>query len=155
MDVLKQTAFLRLYAFFKIPLLAWIQPVLQEVGTKTVVKIPLSRRTKNHLGVMYFGALAMGAEAAVAINAVDTIRRSGKKVDFIFKDFHADFLKRADGDVLFICEEGQGVAALVEKTIQSGQRETETFHSYAIVPAKDPTIKVAEFKVSLSVKYRG
>ena len=37
---------------------------------------------------MYFGALAMGAEAAIAIKAIEAIRESKQKVDFIFKDFH-------------------------------------------------------------------
>lgn len=103
---------------------------------------------------MYFGALAMGAEAAVAIRAIHTIQHSKRKVDFIFKDFQADFLKRAEGDVTFTCEQGPQVQALVEKCIQSGQRESETFESYALVPSKNPTEKVATFKVTLSVKLR-
>ena len=154
-ETLKNTAFLRFYAFLKIPLLWWIQPTLIEVSDqRTVLKIPLSRRTKNHLGVMYFGGLAMGAEAAIAIKAVHAIHQSGKKVDFIFKDFQANFLKRAEGDVHFICEEGEQVQALVAKAIASGVRENQTFHSYALVPGKDAQAKVAEFAVTLSLKLR-
>jgi hypothetical protein len=151
----KNTLFVRLFAFLKIPLLWWVRPELIELGqNRVVLKIPLSRRSKNHLGAMYFGALAMGAEACVAIKAINAIRASGKKVDFIFKDFHADFLKRAEGDVHFICEQGQAVESLVAKCISSGNRETEKFESYAVVPANDPNLKVATFSVSLSVKSR-
>lgn len=153
-EVFKYTILIRLYCLIKIPLLGLTKPVLLHLDDqKTVLKIPLCRRTKNHLHVMYFGGLAMGAEAAVAIKAIHTIHHSKKRVDFLFKDFKADFLKRAEGDVHFICEEGFAVKALVEKTITTGERQTQTFRSYAIVPSRGPE-PIAEFLVSLSVKYR-
>jgi hypothetical protein len=149
------TALVRLYAFFKIPLLAWVQPKIVELGTqRTVLKIPLGRRTKNHLGTMYFGALAIGAEAAIAVKAVKAIQDSHHKVDFVFKDFQAQFLKRAEGDTHFICDQGLEVEALIAKTVQSGLRETQTFESYAIIPKVSESEKVAIFKVTLSVKVR-
>lgn len=153
---LKETALIRLYAFMKIPLLWWVRPVmLENTQERVALKIALSRRTKNHLGTMYFGALAMGAEAAVAIKAIHTIQQSGCKVDFIFKDFHAEFLKRAEGDVVFICEQGPQIQALVEKCIQSKERETQAFESFAMVPSKNSQEKIALFKVTLSLKLRG
>jgi acyl-coenzyme A thioesterase PaaI-like protein len=152
---LKANLFLRLFSFFKIPLLGWVRPSLIEVNdTKTVLMIPLCRRTKNHLGVMYFGALAVGAEAAVAVRAVSEIQKSGQRVDFLFKDFSANFLKRAEGDVHFICEQGREVRDLIQKTLQTKERENQTFRSYAVVPSKNPNEVVAEFTVTLSVKAR-
>lgn len=152
---LKNTLAVRLYAFLKIPLLWWVRPSLLQISEKrTVFKIPLSRRTQNHLGVMYFGALAMGAEAAVAIKAIRAIQKCGQKVDFIFKDFHADFHKRAEGDVHFVCDQGLEVEALVQQCLKSKQRETASFESYALVPSKSASEKVATFKISLSVKPR-
>ena len=152
---LKNTILIRGYAFLNIPLIWWVRPSVIEVSDqRTILKIPLTRRTQNHLKAMYFGALAMGAEAAVAIKAIHAIYKSKKKVDYIFKDFTAKFLKRAEGDVHFICDEGPEVEALVQKTIETGERESQTFHSYAIVPKKDPNEKVAEFSVTLSVKMR-
>lgn len=140
---------------WKIPLLAWVRPSIIEMNSATTeMKIKLGRRTQNHLGVMYFGALAMGAEAAVAVRAVHEIRQSGKRVDFLFKDFQAQFLKRAEGDVHFICDEGEGVRDVIAKTILSGERETKTFRSYAVVPSVNPKEIIAEFKVTLSAKYR-
>ena len=54
----------------------------------------------------------------------------------------------------FICEQGESVLALVEKAAKSGVRENQTFHSYAIVPSKDPNLKIAEFEITLSLKRR-
>lgn len=152
---LKQTLFLRLYTFWNIPLLWFVYPRIIENSKKRVILcIPLTRRSKNHLNVMYFGALGMGAEAAVALKAVRAIVDSGEKIDYIFKDFTAKFNKRAEDDVHFVCEQGPEIEALIAKAIQSGQRETQTFHSYALVPKKNPSDKVAEFSVTLSVKKR-
>lgn len=152
---LKETALLRLYTFLKIPLLWWVTPsIIENTSERTILKIPLNRRTQNHLKVMYFGALSMGAEAAVALKAVQAIQDSGQRVDFIFKDFKAEFFKRAEGDVHFICEQGTEIKELIQTAIQSKERVTKTFRSYAVVPKKDPNEVVAEFFVSLSVKYR-
>ncbi len=154
-DNLKATAFLRIFTFLKLPLIWWVQPSVMELGPdRTVIKIPLSRKTKNHLNVMYFGALAIGGELCVAFKAVEIIQRRKLKVDFLFKDFQAQFLKRAEGDVYFVCEQGQGVEELIDLCINTKQRETKLFHSYAIVPSKSMTEKVAEFQLHLSVKQK-
>ncbi len=151
----KDTMAVRAFAFFKVPLLFSVRPtVLQNSIEKTVVKIPLCRKTKNHLNVMYFGALTIGGEAAVGLGAVQAIEKSGKRIDFLFKDFKADFRKRAEGDVHFVCEQGPEVLALIEKCVTSGQRENQTFKSFALVPSVSETEHVADFEVTLSVKLR-
>ncbi len=155
MDRFKQTAFIRLYTFWNIPLIWWIRPSVIEMGKKrTELKIALNRRTKNHLNSMYFGALAIGAELVIAAKAVQTIQEQRKRVDFVFKDFKGDFLKRAEGDTHFICDQGEAVEALIKKTIQTGEREEAKFTSYAIVPSKDATEKIAQFELTLSVRYK-
>lgn len=152
---LKANVLLRLFGIAKIPLLAWVRPRIIEMDDKTtILEVPLSRRTKNHLNVMYFGSLAMGAEAAVAIRAFNEIHKSGRRVDFIFKDFQANFLKRAEGDVQFICDQGPEVRDLVQLAIQTGERQTKTFRSFARVPSINPDEIVAEFKVTMSLKLR-
>lgn len=152
---LKQTAFIRLYTFWKIPLIWWIRPSIIEMGkNRTELKIPLGRRTKNHLNSMYFGALAIGAELVIAAKAVHAINSHKKRVDFVFKDFKGQFLKRAEGHVHFICDQGEQVEALIAKTIASGEREEMVYTSYAVVPSKNPQEKIATFELTLSVKYK-
>ena len=55
---------------------------------------------------MYFGVLSVGADITGGFLAMKYIRASKSKISLIFKDFHADFLKRAEGDVHFLCSEG-------------------------------------------------
>lgn len=142
------------YSALNIPLLAFITPRVIEAGTeRSVVRVRLDRRSRNHLGVMYFGALAMGAELSIALRALTAIPESGQKIDFIFKDFSAEFLKRADGHVDFICEEAAAVKELIDKAAVSGDRFEKAFHGYAIVPSKG-TEPVMKYKLTLSVRNR-
>ena len=151
----KNTAFLRAFTFWNIPLIWWIRPTAIEMGkNRTTVEIKLNRRTRNHLKSMYFGAIVIGSELVVAAKAVQAIVACKQKVDFVFKDFSIQCLKRAEGDVHFICDQGEEVEALIAKCLSSGVRETKTYEGYAIVPSKNPTEKVATFTVTLSVKMK-
>lgn len=155
LELLKYNLFIRTFAFLKIPLLYAVKPSLIELtNERTVLRIPLNRRNKNHLGVMYFGAICMGAEASVGFKAVQAIYKKKKRIDFLFKDFKCEFKKRAEGHMHFICDEGLAVEALVDKCLASGERETQTFRAFAVVPSIDPNDVVAEFTISLSMKYR-
>ncbi|MFZ4405281.1 MAG: DUF4442 domain-containing protein [Pseudobdellovibrionaceae bacterium] len=154
-ESLKLTFLVNALSWLKIPLLAFCAPKVIEISDqRSVVRIGLGYRTKNHLNVMYFGALAMGAELSIALKAVQNIQKSGKKIDFIFKDFHCEFLKRADGDVHFICEQAGAVAELIEQSLSSKERLEGTFHGAAFVAGQldQPIMK---YSLTLSVRNRG
>lgn len=153
--LLKETMFLRTFGLFKIPLLFFISPVVEVMNDeKCIVRVPLNFRTKNHLNSMYFGVLAAGADIAGGLIAMKLIREKGNKVNLVFKDFHAEFLKRAEGDTLFTCEEGAGVRALVEKALATGERVEMPVHIVATVPSKSGSDPVAKFVLTLSLKAR-
>ncbi|MBX2987499.1 MAG: DUF4442 domain-containing protein [Bdellovibrionaceae bacterium] len=151
---LKMTAIVNGISLLKLPLLAFTAPsVVALTDRQSIVRVRLGWRTRNHLGVMYFGALAMGAELSIALKAVESIQASGQRIDFLFKDFQARFLKRADGHVHFVCDEADGVAALIEKACGTQERLEAKFKGFAIVPDKgaDP---VMTYELTLSVKNR-
>lgn len=154
-SMFKANLILKLYGWTKIPLLAYVGPKCIELSpTRSVIKIRLNRRTQNHLKVMYFGALGIGAELCIAITAVNAIYESGQKIDFIFKNFHADFLKRCDGDVHFCCDEADKVRALIQRATQTSERLEGTFKAYSLVPSKSGQDKVATYELTLSVRNR-
>jgi acyl-coenzyme A thioesterase PaaI-like protein len=153
--VTQSTWLLRAFGFYKIPLLAFTWPqVVQLEKQKSILKIPLTYRTKNHLGGMYFGALNIGAEVVVALHVLQEIDSLGEPIDFLFKDFKASFLRRAEGDVHFICEEGEPVRSLVREAAESPERKNATFKCYALTPDKSGDEKIAEFELTLSLKKR-
>ena len=155
LENLKLTAFVNLYGFFKIPLVFFVTPRVVEVTeTRFVVKVPLNRRTKNHLNSMYFGAMGIGAELSVAAAAVQAIAKSKQKIDFIFKDFSGQYLKRGDGDVHFICEEVAEVTKLIEEAKTNPERIEKKFKGYAVVPSTHPTDPIMTYELTLSVRNR-
>ncbi|MAP61721.1 MAG: DUF4442 domain-containing protein [Candidatus Marinimicrobia bacterium] len=148
----KADLYLKIFGLTKIPLLWFCRPKIIYLDEKSVeIKIPLKRRTKNHLGSMYFGALSVGADITGGFLAMICIQNSKRKVALIFKDFKADFLKRAEGDVHFRCNQGSDIIKLVEKTIDSGQRENMIVNIDAYVPSISDDI-VANFELTLSLK---
>ncbi|MFY9552970.1 MAG: DUF4442 domain-containing protein [Thermoanaerobaculia bacterium] len=152
---MSETLKLRLWTLSRIPLLFFLRPSVVEVNAqKCVIRIPLSRRSRNHLGSMYFGALCAGADLAGALLAMRRIEESGRRVSLIFKDVHARFTKRAEGDVLFSCEDGEAIGELVARAVASGEREERTVRVVATVPEKLGPEPVAEFELTLSLKRR-
>lgn len=149
----KQTLKLRAFSLLKLPLLFIVRPqVIELTRNRCEVMIPLNYLTRNHVKSMYFGVLAMGADLAGGTFVLEAIEKSGQNVGFIFKDFTVNFLKRAEGDVHFICEEGEKVYQVVDETIRTKQRANITVNMYATVPKKTGNEPVAKFTLTISVK---
>ncbi|UCD33411.1 MAG: DUF4442 domain-containing protein [Desulfobacterales bacterium] len=149
------TVLLRYFGFFKIPLLCFVRPsVIELTDTRVVVRIPLRRRTRNHLGSMYFGALTIGADCAAGLIAMKLIRNSSKNISLIFKRMEAEFLKRAESDVYFICDQGREISELVAESIASLERVEMPVNVTAKVPDKFGEEPVARFTLLLSLKKR-
>lgn len=144
---------LHFFMLTKIPLLHYIGPEIVEMdNSRTVVKIRLFRRTKNHLNAMYFGVMAAGADMAGGLMAMRLIQKSGQRIDLLFKDFRADFLKRAEGDTLFACQDGAAIQKLVTEAIATGERVNTTVHVTATVPERLGVEPVATFELTLSLR---
>ena len=151
---LKATWGLRAFGLAKIPMIAYLSPRVLEIGAQRVeVCLPLTWRSRNHLNSMYFGALAVGADCACGLLAMHHIETHKKHtISLVFKDFSAQFLKRPEGDVHFSCEMGPEIAALVQRTVDSGERCHLPLHVTATVPkllGKEPA---ATFVLTLSLK---
>lgn len=159
LEKIKSNLLLWAYAWFKIPLIGFCMPRIEESsGNRFVIKIPLGYKTRNHLNAMYFGALAIGSELCIATLAMQKVTehaaQGGDRIDFLFKDYKVEFLKRAEGDVLFICEDANIVVEQIDEAKKSEERINRTIHAYAIVPSISQTEKVATFELTLSVKRR-
>ena len=151
----KQTLLLRAFGLTKIPMLFFLSPTILKLNKKEcAVKIGLNYRTKNHLGCMYFGALSAGADCAGGLMGMEAIKRSGKKVDLLFKDFHADFRKRAEGDVVFTCTDGAKIQQMVKDAVKTGRRINKTMMIVATTPKVSGDEPVAIFELTLSLKAR-
>jgi acyl-coenzyme A thioesterase PaaI-like protein len=152
---LRATLALRAWAFAKIRLISYVRPVVLDLtGERCEIVIPLSWRTRNHLHSMYFGALCTGADAAAALIGFKASQKSGGRVAVVFKDMQAEFVKRAEADVHFACEQGREISELIAKADASGERQNLPVHVVATVPKLFGAEPVARFTLTLSVKRR-
>jgi acyl-coenzyme A thioesterase PaaI-like protein len=141
---------LRLMGWFKIPMIAYVAPRLEELDERSVVvRIKLRRRTKNHLNSMYFGALAVGADIAAGIHAFYFAEQYGGKVSFAFKSVNAQFLKRATSHINFVSNDGEIVRQAIDESQKTGERVNSLVRVEAINTEKEV---VATFDMEISVK---
>ena len=148
----KLTWLIRSFGFSKVAMIYYCRPKVIHVDNQSLeIKIPLNRRTKNHINSMYFGALSVGADITGGFLAMPPIQKSKRKIILVFKDFNAKFLKRAESDVHFICKDGQAVSDLVNTAIETGERQNYKLNITATTPKISKDI-VAEFELTLSIK---
>ncbi|WP_242394552.1 DUF4442 domain-containing protein [Anaeromyxobacter oryzisoli] len=152
--LLKETALVRLLSL-RIPVLLFLGPRVVELDDAgCAVEIPLGWRARNHLGSMYFGALCAGADLAGGLNAARLIQRRHRGVSLVFAALKAEFLKRADGDVLFRSRDGARIAEAVRRADATGERQTIPVEVISTVPDKYGDEPVARFTLGLSLKRR-
>ena len=139
-----------LLGFVKIPMIRFTRPRLLTIDDDSVrVKIKLRRKTKNHLNSMYFGALSVGADIAGGIQVFYFSKKMDRKVSFAFKGMNAQFLKRAESDIVFESHGGQKIKAAMEKSLKEGSRINDSI----LVEAKnDAGEVVATFEMIVSVR---
>lgn len=141
-----------LLSVVKIPLIGFVKPRLLVIDENQVkMKIRLRRRTKNHLKSMYFGALAVGADVAAGIHAFYFSEKMGRKVSFAFKGMNAEFLMRAESDVIFQSDEGQLVKAAMEKSRDEEVRVNQPIKVKALNNSGE---EVAIFEMIVSVRVK-
>lgn len=149
-SIKKMRWLLFLLGFMKIPMIRYTRPKLLAIDDNTVrVKIKLKRRTKNHLSSMYFGALSVGADIAGGIQVFYFSKKMDRKVSFAFKGMNAQFLKRAESDIVFESNEGQKIQKAMEKSLIEGSRINDSI----MVEAKNDSGEVvATFEMIISVR---
>lgn len=153
---MKPTTMVRLWSLRNVFLLFLVRPKIVELtNDRCVVKVPLNWITRRHdIRAMYLGTLCMGADVAAGLISFKLVMERKLNVSFIFKDLKAEFLKRAEGDVVFTNNDGPMVQELLRRTIETGERQEATVHIVATVPSKLGDEPVAKFELTLSLKKR-
>lgn len=136
----------------KIPIIGFVKPRLVKLDdTEAAVKIRLRRRTKNHLNSMYFGALAVGADVAAGLHAFYFAEKMGKKVSFAFKGMNAEFLMRAESNIVFTSEDGAKVNDAMKRSLELGERINEPIN---VIAKNSSNEVVATFEMIVSVRVK-
>ena len=140
-----------LFGLFKIPLIGFCRPRIHEISESSIsVRIPLNRRTRNHVNSMYLGVMTVGADLATGFLAFYLLQTKGLIAAPVFKSLKAEYFKRAEGAVYFECEDGQTIHYM----IQEMQETKERVNQMVTVKAMCKEELVAQFEMELSMKLR-
>ncbi|MEA2491255.1 MAG: hypothetical protein QOH21_3047 [Acidobacteriota bacterium] len=153
----KATLKVRAWSFVNVWFLFLARPAVLELNAdRCVIRVPLNWITRRRdIRAMYLGTLCMGADVAAGLIAFEMVADKKVNVSFIFKDMQANFLKRAEGDVIFTNNDGPVVQELIRRTLETGERQKATVRVTATVPKKLGDEPVATFGLTLSLKRRG
>ena len=145
--------FIWCFGRFKVPMIGYLKPRLVALtDDKIVIKIKLNRRSKNHLQSMYFGALAVGADLAGGLHGFYHAERAQVNVSLAFKSFQAQFIRRPEADVYFVCAMGAMVKEMIMDAKNTGQRINKPLEVKAYTNYLQQPEVVANFTLELSLK---
>ena len=140
------------FARHKVPMIGFCQPELIKLTPSSCeTVIPLNNNTKNHVDSLYFGALAVGADITAGFLAIWLSQQSEHFIEVVFKDFQADFKKRALAATHFLCDSGDLIQQMIAETTQTQERVSRAIPIMATTPSLSKDI-VAEFSLTLSCK---
>ncbi len=155
MKISRANRFLLLFGLLKIPLIAFVRPKIVELNDeKIVLKIPLRRRSRNHLKSMYLGALVIGADVASGFLAFIKQKESDKKMSLAFKTLRGEFIKRPMSDTFFECINGKLIDQMIAESTLSGERinKTSVINVFTDYYNEKELVAVFELEVSIKIK---
>ncbi|MFT5725113.1 MAG: hypothetical protein ACI9JN_002236 [Bacteroidia bacterium] len=138
-----------LFGLFKIPLIRFCRPRIQQLSNESIsVKLPLTRRTRNHVGSMYLAVMTVGADLASGFLAFHLVEGQGLKAAPVFKTMKAEYFKRAESEVYFKCNEGPALKDMIAEMQKTGERVNRMIVVSAICEEEE----VARFEMEVSMK---
>lgn len=148
--------FLWYFGHVQVPLIGHLKPkIIALTDEKIIILVPLKRRSKNHLKSMYFGALAVGADLAGGLHGFYHANNLKLNISLAFKSFQAQFYKRPESGVYFVCDEGNNVKTMLLESQKTGTRINQLLSVKAYTTYMNNPELVADFKLELSIKVRG
>ncbi|UTW62362.1 DUF4442 domain-containing protein [bacterium SCSIO 12741] len=151
----KANRMLWLFGWAKIRLIAICRPKIVYLDDDRItIRIRKNFWTTNHLGSMYLGALAIGADLASGFQAFQIARGSGLRVSLAFKKMTADFIQRPESDVYFQARGGEEARQMLEECQRTGERVTRPIPVEAQIKNGNEMVTVAKFEMELSLKVK-
>jgi hypothetical protein len=140
------------FLFFKLPSAWWCGVRLKEIdANRASVSVKHKWFNQNPFKSMYFAVQAMASELSTGALVMNSIRAKGKPVSMLVANNKATFTKKATGRIYFECLDGQAIAEAIDKTIATGEGQTQWMKS---VGKNEDGIIVSEFHFEWTVKLK-
>ncbi len=143
---------LNTFTFFKLPSAFWsgvrVKAISSEICQTTV---KYGWFNQNPFKSMYFAVQAMAAEFTTGALVMYRIKESGKDISMLVAQNKAVFTKKATGRITFTCNQGNLIAEIIQKAIDSKEGQTVWLTSIGIDEKGD---QVSEMQFEWTLKAR-
>lgn len=116
---------------------------------RAVVKLRYQFLTKNPFRSTYFACLGMAAEMSTGLLAMAHLYKRKPPISMLVVRIESQFFKKATGITRFTCEQGQALAAAIQKAVETGQSVELLVTSSGF---NEHGIEVARFLITWSFK---
>ncbi len=106
------------------------------------VQIPFNWRTQNPFNSIYFAALAGAGELSTGAMALVATLAYGN-ISMLVVEQKAEFYKKANSEVRFVCEQGQEVRHVIQQAIDKSEAQQLTMHSNGYNSVDEMVCKVS------------
>lgn len=106
---------------------------------------------QNPFNSMFWAVQGMAAELSTGTLCISKIQQSGKRISMLVVGLQANFTKKAVGKIIFTCDQGKELDAVLQKAIETGEGQTLVMRSVGIDEAGD---QVSEFFFTWSFKVK-
>jgi hypothetical protein len=138
----------RLFLLYKLPAAFFSGVRVRTIDERhCVVTVPFKWLTQNPFRSTYFASLAMAAE--MSTGALAMVHVYGRRVSMLVVKFEAAYFKKAVGRTSFTCNDGDALAAVIQRAIDTGEPQTFTSTS---IGTNDSGEKIAECLITWSFK---
>ena len=120
---MKQNLFkISVFTFFKLPAAWWTGVRVSEINdTSCVVSVRHRWINQNPFGSMFWAVQGMAAELSTGVFFIWSIKSRKVAVSMLVLKNKATFKKKAQGLILFKCDQGEAAVAAINKTIDTGE----------------------------------
>ena len=140
------------FLFLKLPLAFIAGLRIKELTfKKATVTAPFSFWNKNPFKSIYFAVLAMAAELSTGILALMHVDKKKKNISMLVVGMESKFYKKSTSKVKFICNNGNDISDVINKTLKSGNGEIVVANSKGY---DKNGVCVAEFNITWSFKVK-
>lgn len=138
--------------WFKIPIAKIAGIKLQSYdGKKAEISVRHKWINQNPFNSMFWAVQGMAAEFSTGTLCIEKIRNSGHKISMLVVGLEANFTKKAVGKIIFTCNQGEELEAVLEKAIATREGQTLRMRSVGVDEKGD---QVSEFFFTWSFKVK-
>lgn len=137
---------------FKLPIAKIAGLKLHSYNEKeSQISVKFGWLNQNPFKSMFWAVQGMAAELSTGTLCMSKIQKTGKKISMLVVGLQANFTKKAVGKIIFSCNQGEELDAVLNKAIETGEGQTLVMRSVGIDEAGD---QVSEFFFTWSFKLK-